>query len=65
MMRIAKNEFVFQRYVEYEELVSNLEQVTVDEVVEVASEIFRDGTVSLAALGPVKEEELDRSNLQF
>ena len=65
MMRIAKNEFVFQRYVEYEELVSNLEQVTVDEVVEVASYIFRDGTVSLAALGPVKEEELDRSNLQF
>ena len=65
MMRIAKNEFVFQRYVEYEELVSNLEQATVDEVVEVANDIFRDDTVSLAALGPVKEEELDRSNLLF
>lgn len=65
MMRIAKNEFIFQRYVEYEELVSNLEQVTVDEVVEVANDIFRDDTVSLAALGPVKEEELDRSTLLF
>jgi predicted Zn-dependent peptidase len=65
MMRIAKNEFVFQRYVEYEELVSNLEQVTVDEVVEVANDIFSDGTVSLAALGPVKEDDLERSNLQF
>ena len=65
MMRIAKNEFVFQRYVDYEELTSKLEQVTVDEVVEVASDIFRDGTVSLAALGPIKEDELDKSNLQF
>ncbi|MBE9570311.1 MAG: insulinase family protein, partial [Proteobacteria bacterium] len=54
MMRIAKNEFVFQKYVSYEELVSKLQQVTVDEVVEVASDIFQDGTVSLSTLGPIK-----------
>ncbi len=65
MMRIAKNEFVFQKYVSYEELVSKLQQVTVDEVVEVASDIFQDGTVSLSTLGPIKEDDLDTSNLHF
>ena len=65
MMRIAKNEFVFQKYVSYEELVSKLQHVTVDEVVEVASDIFQDGTVSLSTLGPIKEDDLDKSNLHF
>lgn len=65
MMRIAKNEFVFQKYVSYEELVSKLQQVTVDEVVEVASDIFQGGTVSLSTLGPIKEDDLDTSNLQI
>ena len=65
MMRIAKNEFVFQKYVSYEELVSKLQHVTVDEVVEVASDIFQDGTVSLSTLGPIKEDDLDTSNLHF
>ena len=64
MMRLAKNELVFERHVEYEELVSNLEKVTVDEVVEVANNIFRGNRVSLATFGPLKEKDLDRSFLQ-
>jgi predicted Zn-dependent peptidase len=51
--------------VSYEELVSKLQQVTVDEVVAVASDIFKDGTVSLSTLGPIKEDDLDTSNLHF
>ena len=65
MMRIAKNEFVFKKYVSYEELVSKLQQVTVDEVVEVANDIFQDGTVSLSTLGPIREDDLDKGNLHF
>ena len=65
MMRNAKNEFIFERYVSYEELVSKLERVTVDDVVEAATEVFQSGEVSLAALGPIQEEDLDRSNLEF
>jgi predicted Zn-dependent peptidase len=65
MMRNAKNELVFEKYISYEELVSDLEQVTRDDVIEVASGIFRDGKISLTALGPVKEEEIDVSALQF
>jgi predicted Zn-dependent peptidase len=65
MMRMAKNEFIFGRYVDSEEIVSQLEKVTVDEVIDVASDVFRDGKVSLTTLGPFREEDLDRSNLQF
>jgi predicted Zn-dependent peptidase len=65
MMRMAKNEFVFERHVPPEELVSNLEAVTVDEVVEVAGDVFLEGEVSLVALGPVREEELDKGTALF
>lgn len=59
MMRIAKNEFTFERYVDYEELVSDLERVSVDEVIEVADTVFRNDGVSLVTLGPLKEEDLN------
>jgi predicted Zn-dependent peptidase len=65
MMRLAKNEYVFGRYIGYEELLSNLQKVTVDEVVTVAREAFRRGQVSLAALGPLDESELDLGCLRF
>ncbi len=65
MMRIAKNEFNFERYVQYEELIASLEKVTLDEVIEITNSIFQEGKVSLATLGPLEEEGLDKSNLQF
>ena len=63
MMRTAKNEFIFRRYVDYEELVSDLEKVTADEVVEAACTTFRDGEVSLVTLGPLREEDFDRQGV--
>lgn len=65
MMRMARNEFLFQRYVGYEELVSSLQRVTLDQVVEAASDVFRDSRISLAALGPLREEDLDSGALWF
>jgi predicted Zn-dependent peptidase len=65
MMRIAKNEFIFERYVGYDELASSIEAVTLDQVVAVAGKVFRNDKVSLATLGPFKEEDLDRGNLLF
>ena len=38
MMRLAKNEYVFGRYMGFDELVTHLEKVTVDEVVAMATE---------------------------
>ena len=65
MMRIAKNEIVFHRYVSYEELVEHMEKVTIEEIVAVAKDIFRDGRVFLATLGPFSRETLDPQYLQF
>ncbi len=65
MMRIAKNEAIFNRYISYEEMESQLEEVTLDDVVETAGDIFGDHKVSLATLGPFRKDDLDMGNLQF
>jgi len=65
MMRLAKNEYVYGRYVDYEEVISQVEGVNLDEVVAVAQESFQEGSVSLVTLGPFKREELDLGCLQF
>jgi predicted Zn-dependent peptidase len=65
MMRLAKNEFVFGEYVSHEEIVAELNKVTVDEVVAVVEETFRKDEVSLVTLGPTKSEDLDLTCLQF
>ena len=65
MMRMAKNEFAFGRYVDYEELVSSLEKVGRDDVVAVAGSIFKDREISFSALGPVGGDAIDRELLQY
>jgi predicted Zn-dependent peptidase len=65
MMRIAKNELVFERYVSFEELAERLEKVTIDDVVRVTQEIFRDGRISLTTLGPCTNDEVDLGCLEF
>jgi predicted Zn-dependent peptidase len=58
MLRIAKNEYIFNRYIPYEEVVEALEGVTIDEVVTCAREAFQPEQVSLVTLGPFKEKDL-------
>jgi predicted Zn-dependent peptidase len=65
MMRLAKNEFVFGRYVPYEEVVKDLERVTVDEVIQEAKTIFTDSGTSLVTLGPFGGKRLDAGYLRF
>ncbi len=65
MMRIAKNELVFERYVSFEELTERLEKVTIDDVVRVTEEIFRDGRISLTTLGPFNGDEVNAGCLEF
>jgi predicted Zn-dependent peptidase len=65
MMRNAKNEFVFERYVSYEALVGQLQKVKVDDVVESANSIFKNRHVSLATLGPFNEGDLALDTLSF
>jgi predicted Zn-dependent peptidase len=65
MMRIAKNEMIYERYVSYDELVDHIQKVTIDEIVAVAENVFRNGDVSLATLGPFSRKMLDDQYLQF
>lgn len=65
MMRLAKNEYVFGKYKDFDEMVAQLEKVTLDEVIAVARETFREKAVSLVVLGPVKDEDLDLDCLNF
>jgi len=65
MMRIAKNELVFERYVSFEELAERLEKVTMDDLVGSAHEIFRDGRISLTTLGPLTNDEVDLGCLEY
>jgi predicted Zn-dependent peptidase len=65
MMRLAKNEYVFGRYITYEELVASLEKVSVDDVVAIAEETFKNNGISLATLGPTKSDDPDLTLLQL
>jgi predicted Zn-dependent peptidase len=65
MMRLAKNEYVYGRYISHEEVISILDKVTLDEIVEVAQDSFRDDRVSLVTLGPFEREQLDEGTMRF
>ncbi len=59
MMRLAKNEYVYNRYVSYEELIENLGKVRMEDVIRVARDCFQSGPVSLVTLGPLGKGDLD------
>jgi predicted Zn-dependent peptidase len=65
MMRLAKNEYVYGRYISHDEVISVIEKVRLEEVVDVARESFRNDRVSLVTLGPFQREELDESTLRY
>ena len=65
MLRIAKNEYLFNRYISYEEVVASLEGVTIDEVVTCAREAFTPENISLATLGPFKKEDMSLKEPMF
>ncbi|PKN68071.1 MAG: peptidase M16 [Deltaproteobacteria bacterium HGW-Deltaproteobacteria-15] len=65
MMRLAKNEYVYGRYISHDEVISVIEKVRLEEVVDVARESFRNDRVSLVTLGPFQREELDESTILY
>jgi len=65
MMRIAKNESVFGTEVTYEELVSRLEKVVLDDIVDIAGKVFRSGDLAFASLGPLEDEDMVKECLNM
>ena len=65
MMRLAKNEFVFGRYIEYEELVDDLKKVTLDDIISCIRQAFSPGGVAITTLGSVNRGDLNLKNNLF
>jgi predicted Zn-dependent peptidase len=65
MMRLARNECVFNRYVSHNEVIAELERVTANTVIDVSKRMFSAGKVSLTVLGPVEQDSLAVDPLPF
>ena len=56
MVRLAHNELYFSRHVSINEVVKNIESVTVKDIRELAQKLFAPGKLALSLLGEVKNE---------
>ncbi|OAG28458.1 M16 family metallopeptidase [Thermodesulfatator autotrophicus] len=56
MTRLARNEFIFGRYIPYEETVQKIKTLTPQDITTLAREVFA-VKPTLALLGPISEEE--------
>jgi predicted Zn-dependent peptidase len=65
MMRLAKNEFIFERDVSNEELIADVEKVRLQDVIEASARLFSEGRIALTALGPVDEGKITVDSLRF
>jgi predicted Zn-dependent peptidase len=58
MTGLAKNEICFGRHVPPEEIIERIDAVGREEIRTLAGRLFRPGNMTIAALGPVAEEDL-------
>lgn len=55
MMRLAKSEHYHKRYISYEEVIKKIEEVSIDDVHQIAREVLNYKNFSLAVIGPVNK----------
>ncbi|MBW2056022.1 MAG: insulinase family protein [Deltaproteobacteria bacterium] len=60
MTRLAKNEIYFGRFLPVEEVIDRIDGVTVDEITELAADLFLPEHLCLTLLGPITRGELKR-----
>jgi predicted Zn-dependent peptidase len=65
MTRLARNEFIFGRYMSYRELLAELKRVTLSEVIEASRRIFSPESVSLTVLGPIDKDQIAVDPINF
>ena len=51
--------------ISYEELVAELKKVTLNDVIKAGREVFLGNGISMIALGPIGEEEIDKGCIEF
>lgn len=65
MTRLAQNEIYFGKHISVEEVIQGIEEVTSDQVNQLAQDLFREEFLCLVVLGPVDRRELPRDLLSF
>jgi predicted Zn-dependent peptidase len=55
MSRLAKSEAYFGRIIRLDEIISQITNVSKDDVAKVASQLFSSGKFALVAIGPFKK----------
>jgi len=65
MTRLAKNEVTYHRYISFEEIMSSIDQVTKDQMVELAQDYFSPENLALTVLGNFSENELKSNPLTW
>lgn len=63
MTRLAKNEIYFMRNIEFDEVVNNIDEVSKEQVLDLARDIFRPEFISMAVLGRVSRADIRRELL--
>jgi predicted Zn-dependent peptidase len=58
MIRLAKNEIFFERYIYPEDVIASIDAITAKDVRNLACEIFTPDTITLAATGRISEKDL-------
>ena len=59
MMRLGRNEYVLGRHLSAEEIEERVDNVTRDQVLEIANELFAPQNLGLCVLGPVDEATIE------
>ncbi len=65
MTRLAKNEIYFSRFLSVDEVMDRIDTVTVEQVTELANDLFRTEHLCLTLLGPINQNQLNRDLIQF
>lgn len=58
MIKLAKNEIIFSRFIEPEDVIASIEAVTAEDIRRLACEIFKPDTISLVAMGRISEKDI-------
>jgi predicted Zn-dependent peptidase len=57
MVRLAQNEIHFGRYIPLQEVMNKIEEVTADDIIDLASTLFDNDQLAITLLGPVPDKK--------
>ncbi len=65
MSHLARQEMVFGRHFTFDEILANIEAVSVEDVQRVAQDLFRDGALAASVVGPDRGGQLSADRLRL